>query len=95
MPCSGDKDYDIGMRLLVVLALAFMLGPAVDVAAQKVKPLEDILKDLPKQYSGRVLDTRLKGETYQIRVLLRSGEVVELVVDGVTGKVEQSKTPGG
>lgn len=95
MPCSDEKDYDRRMRRILPLALAIALGTAMSAAAQKVKPLEEVLKDLPKKYSGRILDTRLKGKDYEIRVLLRSGEVVELVVDGVTGQVEEANSPGG
>lgn len=83
------------MTRALLFALVLLLGTATGAAAQSVKPLEQILKELPAEYSGRVLDTRLKGKTYEIRVLLSSGEVVELVVDGVTGEVKQAKAPDG
>ena len=78
-----------------VLLGAMLLGTAGLQAAGDVKPLEQILKELPRKYDGRTLDTRLKGSDYTIRILLRSGEVVELVVDGVTGKIKEEKEAGG
>lgn len=80
------------MRPLFVWLLAGMLATAGVLAADKVKPLKEILQGLRKDYPGRVLDTRLRGKDYEIRILTRSGEVVELVVDGVTGEVEEEST---
>ena len=78
-----------------MLLVSVLLGGASPQAAGDVKPLEQILKELPRKYDGRTLDTRLKGSDYTIRILLRSGEVVELVVDGVTGQIKKEKEAGG
>ena len=78
-----------------VLLGSMLLGAPSPLAAGDVKPLEQILRELPRKYDGRTLDTRLKGSDYTIRILLRSGEVVELVVDGVTGKIKEEKEAGG
>ena len=80
------------MRPILVWLLASMLATASVLAADKVKPLKEVLQGLRKDYPGRVLDTRLRGQEYEIRILTRSGEVVELVVDGVTGEVEEENT---
>lgn len=77
------------MRPILVWLMAILLATASVLAADQVKPLKEVLRDLRKDYPGRVLDTRLRGTDYEIRILTRSGEVVELVVDGVTGEVEE------
>ena len=76
--------------LALALALAVLAplgGGGLAALAADAKPLEEILKGLPRVYDGRVLDTRLKGDRYEIRVLVQSGTVVELVVDANTGKI--------
>ena len=80
------------MRPLLAWLLVGLLATASVLAADKVKPLKEVLKSLRKDYPGRVLDTRLRGKDYEIRILTRSGEVVELLVDGVTGEVEEEST---
>ena len=73
------------------LLLALIAPPQVvdgfAALAADAKPLEEILKGLPRVYDGRVLDTRLKGDRYEIRVLVKTGTVVELVVDANSGKI--------
>ena len=80
------------MRLILALLVTALIAAASVLAADKVKPLDEILDGLKKDYPGRVLDTRLRGKEYEIRILTRSGEVVELVVDGESGEVEEEKT---
>ena len=83
------------MRPLLVWLLAVLLTTASLSAADKFKPLKEVLRDLRKDYPGRVLDTRLRNDDYEIRILTRSGEVVELLVDGATGEVEEVKEGKG
>lgn len=91
---GGNRQSSKGLRLRLraaALLLAFLVpllaGGWYVAAAAEVKPLEEVLKGLPRVYDGRVLDTRLKGERYEIRVLVKSGTVVELVVDANSGKI--------
>lgn len=61
-----------------------------DVQAGRLKPLAEILEAVQKRHPGRVLDVDLERGTdgrrwYEIKVLGRDGNRVEIHVDAVTG----------
>jgi uncharacterized membrane protein YkoI len=61
------------------------------VQSGQVKPLNQILKAVRKQYKGEVLDAQLLdlGGTwiYRVRILTRDGQVLDVGVDGQSGQI--------
>lgn len=66
------------------------------VEAGEVLPLNDILRQIRPDFPGRILDAELdqRGHgkwVYKIKMLKKNGRVIELLVDGRSGKVLRSK----
>ncbi len=66
------------------------------VEAGEVLPLNTILQQIRRDFPGRILDAELdergRGKwVYKIRMLKKNGRVVELTVDGRSGRVLRSK----
>src|SRR5262245_12439059 len=61
------------------------------VQSGQVRPLKQILKSVRKQYKGEVLDAQLHdfgGQwVYQIRMLTKDGQVLDIAVDGQSGQI--------
>ncbi len=61
------------------------------VESGKVKPLNVILKSVRRQYKGQVLDAQLLdlGDAwiYRVRMLTNDGQVLDLGVDGQSGRI--------
>lgn len=61
------------------------------VQSGQVKPLNQILKAVRKQYKGEVLDAQLLdlGGTwiYRVRILTKDGQVLDVGVDGQSGQI--------
>ncbi len=84
--------------LLALLLSPALAGLATDhesarraVAAGQIKPLAEILAGVQKQHAGRVLDVELERDAagrqwYEIKLLTRDGQKVEIHVDAVTGR---------
>ena len=66
-----------------------------DVQAGAALPLGEILKRLPGDYSGRLLDADLEhrrgGSVYELRLLNPSGQVLTVVVNAQNGRILQSR----
>jgi uncharacterized membrane protein YkoI len=66
------------------------------VEAGEVLPLNDILRQVRRDYPGRILDAQLDERgggnwVYRIKLLKKNGRVVDLTVDGSSGKVLRAK----
>lgn len=88
---------------LACLAAAFLLAAApasadsdqdrarAAVQSGQVKPLNQILKAVRKQYKGEVLDAQLLdlggAWIYRVRVLTKDGQVLDIGVDGQSGQI--------
>jgi len=88
---------------LSCLAAAFLLAAApasadsdqdrarAAVQSGQVKPLNQILKAVRKQYKGEVLDAQLLdlggAWVYRVRVLTKDGQVLDIGVDGQSGQI--------
>lgn len=63
--------------------------------AGQILPLEAILKTVSRQYPGRVLEVELERESggyiYEIEILDPSGEVWEVEIDAVNGRLLKSE----
>ena len=61
------------------------------VESGRVKPLKAILKAVRKQVDGRVLDAELLEYggvwIYRLRVLTKDGQVLDIGVDGQSGRI--------
>ncbi len=61
------------------------------VQSGQVKPLNQILKAVRKQYKGEVLDAQLLDLggmwVYRVRVLTKDGQVLDIAVDGQNGRI--------
>ena len=61
------------------------------VQSGQVRPLNQILKSVRKQYKGEVLDAQLYdfgGQwVYQVRLLTKDGQVLDIAVDGRSGQI--------
>lgn len=84
--------------LFALLLSPVLAGQATDhesarraVAAGQIKPLADILATVQSQHAGRVLDVELERDAggrqwYEIKLLNKDGQKVEIHVDAVTGR---------
>jgi uncharacterized membrane protein YkoI len=91
------------VALSVVLSLALFGAIADDdhldarrlKQAGQIMPLEAILETVRERYPGRVLEVELERESegyiYEIEILDRSGEVWELEIDAVNGRLLKSE----
>ena len=92
----------LGLCLMLLLAAApFAPGPALAdndqdraraaVQSGEVRPLNQILKSVRKQYKGQVLDAQLLdfgGQwVYRVRLLTKDGQVLDIAVDGQSGQI--------
>ncbi len=63
--------------------------------AGEILPLEDILRELAKEYPGKVLEVELEREkgriVYELEVLNNAGEVHKFYIDAKTGKLLKVK----
>jgi uncharacterized membrane protein YkoI len=61
------------------------------VQSGQVRPLNQILKSVRRQYKGEVLDAQLfdfGGQwVYQVRLLTKDGRVLDIAVDGQSGQI--------
>jgi uncharacterized membrane protein YkoI len=94
------------LRLLLCLLLLLGSAPLAPVPAAadndqdrareavqsgQVRPLNQILKSVRRQYKGEVLDAQLfdfGGQwVYQVRLLTKDGQVLDIAVDGRSGQI--------
>jgi uncharacterized membrane protein YkoI len=78
------------------LALSEQERARAAVEAGEVLPLNAILRQIRRDYPGRILDAELNRRgggrwIYQIKMLKKNGRVVELTVDGRSGQVLRAK----
>jgi len=57
------------------------------VQSGELRPLGQVLGQVTSAYPGRVIDVKLTGSVYRVKVLTASGRVVVVSVDGRTGRI--------
>jgi len=76
LPAAADNDQDRARSA---------------VQSGEVRPLNQILKSVRKQYKGEVLDAQLLdfgGQwVYRVRLLTKDGQVLDIAVDGRSGQI--------
>ena len=92
----------MAMRALIVAvtialtALSHAHGASADESSRRaregvqsgeLRPLGQVLAQVTSAYPGRVIDVKLTGSTYRIKVLTASGRVVVVSADGRTGRI--------
>ena len=90
--------------VLAILLLTVLVGAIADDdhldarrlnQAGQILPLEAILETVSRQYPGRVLEVELERESggyiYEIEILGPSGEVWEVEIDAVNGRLLKSE----
>ena len=90
--------------VLAILLLTVLVGAIADddhldarrlTQAGQILPLEAILETVSRQYPGRVLEVELERESggyiYEIEILGPSGEVWEVEIDAVNGRLLKSE----
>lgn len=66
-------------------------------AAGEIRPLADLLAEVERRWTGRVIETELEREddrwVYEFKLLPPSGRVFELKLDAATGALLRSRGP--
>ena len=90
----------LGLACLAAAVLLAVAPAAADsdqdrareaVQSGQVKPLNQILKAVRRQYKGEVLDAQLLdlggAWIYRVRLLTKEGQVLDIGVDGQSGQI--------
>lgn len=68
------------------LLLLFFLSHSVHAAPESISQ-QQAVSIAQQAHSGRVLGVKQRGNTYRVKILLRSGDVKIIQVDARSGKV--------
>lgn len=83
----ADSDDEIGSMLFPGQGLDGLLPAQSD----DLVPLKQVVKRIRREFDGRVLDAQRYddggGPVYQVRVLTKDGQVLDIVVDALTGQI--------
>ncbi len=96
------KRHILSALLASALSLSFMAGSAASAhaynwdgrsivleAQRSISPAE--AKSIARQRvpGGEVVDIKRRGDTYSVRVIKKSGKVVDVLIDANTGRVKK------
>ena len=74
----------------LLLLFALLLGAPLPAAAENISKQQAV--SIAQQVSpGRVLGVKMKGNTYRVKTLSKSGEVRIIVIDANSGKIKSGK----
>ena len=79
----------LSLTAVSVSAQAQSWGGRLDFQAQRsISPAE--AKSIARRYvpGGEVVDIKRRGDTYSVRVIAKSGEVIDVLIDANTGRVK-------
>lgn len=63
-------------------------GPVVLEAQRSISPAEAKSIARKRVPGGQVVDIKRRGDTYSVRVIKKSGKVVDVLIDANTGRVK-------
>lgn len=64
-------------------------GPVVLEAQRSISPAEAKSIARKRVPGGEVVDIKRRGDTYSVRVIKKSGKVVDVLIDANTGRVKK------
>jgi len=79
----------LSLTAVSVSAQAQSWGGRLDFQAQRsISPAE--AKSIARRHvpGGEVVDIKRRGDTYSVRVIAKSGEVIDVLIDANTGRVK-------
>ena len=79
----------LSVTAVSVSAQAQSWGGRLDLQAQRsISPAE--AKSIARRHvpGGEVVDIKRRGDTYSVRVIAKSGEVIDVLIDANTGRVK-------